>query len=297
MVKKTEKPAKDISKPAKPASKKAHKVFDVSKPGKGAPASATARPIIATHRPMLPDPMVSPADTSMIDEASKPMVLSTPSAAKVVIKPLSDTDETETPQPDAIELNIPDFGLRDTPKQVDADADGTVDVRTAKTAPNVAEKPEVKSEQAPAAKTEEPAAVATPAPEADSAIEDTAPKEEDSQTAPDANATTPEAAALPTNGPAPDTTDESAASDKTKEEQETATMEAEVKRQEELDKLVESKEYFLPITTAEHRRTKLVTIFGIILIILLGLLLVNMLMDLGTVRIKGVEPVTHFFSS
>lgn len=318
MVKKTEKPAKTTkpAKPAKPAAKKSTKVFDVSKPGKGSAPSATARPVIVTHRPIMQDPMVSSADASApADGAQEPALssLPNPSATKIVIQPLSETDKAETPKTDTIDLKIPDFGLRDSPKQhVDTDADGTIDVTVAKTAPDVPDKAADKTaddkKDKPADKTEgpsaEPAEPATAGTETAATDQPDTPAEEPSEpavskivdTAPESSEPAPaEPASLSPDADTP--VDESAVVDKTKEEKETAALEAEIKRQEELDKIVESKEYFLPITTAEHRRSKLVTIFGIILIILLGLLLVNMLLDVGTIRIKGVEPLTHFFGS
>lgn len=88
----------------------------------------------------------------------------------------------------------------------------------------------------------------------------------------------------------------SLAGDQTKTEKETAQLEAAAKKQAELDQLAESREYFLPINSVERRRSKLVTLLGVILIVALGLLLVNMMLDAGFIRIPGVRPLTHFFS-
>ena len=82
-----------------------------------------------------------------------------------------------------------------------------------------------------------------------------------------------------------------------KDAKEAAALEAAAKQKEELDKLVERRDYFLPINTVERRRSKIVTILGLLLIVLLGLLLFNMLLDVGFLRIEGVSPLTHFFSS
>ncbi|MDB5181576.1 MAG: hypothetical protein JWP13_339 [Candidatus Saccharibacteria bacterium] len=78
---------------------------------------------------------------------------------------------------------------------------------------------------------------------------------------------------------------------------EAAELEATAKQLEEIDKLTESKDYFLPINSVEKRRSKIVTILGLVLIIVLGLLLINLLLDVGVISIDGVRPVTHFFSS
>jgi hypothetical protein len=82
-----------------------------------------------------------------------------------------------------------------------------------------------------------------------------------------------------------------------KDAKEAAALEAAAKQQEEIDKITESRDYFLPINTVERRRTKVMTVLGVILIALLGLLLINLLMDVGYLNINGIEPVTHFFSS
>lgn len=76
----------------------------------------------------------------------------------------------------------------------------------------------------------------------------------------------------------------------------TKEQEAAAKQQAELAALTESKEYFLPINSVERRRSKLVALLGIILILALGLLLVNLMLDAGFISIPGVEPLTHIFS-
>lgn len=94
----------------------------------------------------------------------------------------------------------------------------------------------------------------------------------------------------------PDTGDDlPLAGDQTKTEKETAELEAAAKKQAELDTIAESKEYFLPINSVERRRSKLVTLLGAILILALGLLLLNLMLDAGFLRIPGISPLTHFF--
>lgn len=63
------------------------------------------------------------------------------------------------------------------------------------------------------------------------------------------------------------------------------------------EKLVESKQYFLPINSAEKRRSKRFVITGVLLSVLLLLAWFNIALDASIIKIDGIEPVTHFFSS
>lgn len=65
----------------------------------------------------------------------------------------------------------------------------------------------------------------------------------------------------------------------------------------EIQKMVDSKRYNLPINSLEKRRTKHTLIIGIVLSILLLLAWVNIAMDAGLIEINGVKPLTHFFST
>jgi len=77
------------------------KLMDVSRPGKSAP-SATSRPIIVTHGPMMQDPMVQkeePAEEVKVAAVSHEKVIEQPAAPaeEPVVKP------EEKPQPEADE--------------------------------------------------------------------------------------------------------------------------------------------------------------------------------------------------
>ena len=88
-----------------------------------------------------------------------------------------------------------------------------------------------------------------------------------------------------------------ASESRSKESIATAKDAADLKSEEELTELIDSKEYNLPIQTAENRRTRLVTIFGIILILVLAAAWANMALDAGFITIPGVQPLTHFFNT
>lgn len=290
MVKATGKSAQ----PAKTAVKKPRKVFDVSGSGKGSAASAAnAKRVIISHHPIMQDPEAVAPDGEL---PAREAAAKTPTATKVVIKPLSEKEKATDLPTDRIELDIPDFDVKEKPEQK---VETPAPEETALTPKEVAEKPaqpettdaEKSAEETPAKDSKE-----ATAPLAEDTKEETLEEPKESEKLEEETAK-PEPAAAPLSPENTDLPGGESGSDKTKEEQEAAALEAEVKRQEEFDKLEESKEYFLPITTAEHRRSKLVTITGLILIVLLGLLLVNLLMDVGTIRINGVEPLTQFFGS
>jgi hypothetical protein len=62
-------------------------------------------------------------------------------------------------------------------------------------------------------------------------------------------------------------------------------------------KLIDDKQYFLPINAIEKRKSKRFVALGIVLSVLLALAWVDIALDAGLVHINGVKPVTHFFSN
>lgn len=118
---------------------------------------------------------------------------------------------------------------------------------------------------------------------------ETKPEQSEPQPADD---TAPESAPLTEDNP-----DGLPEMDKSKDEQELTRIEDASKKQAELEVLVESKEYFLPINAVELRRSKVINLLGVVLILALGLLLIDLMMDVGFLRIPGVNPLTHFFSA
>lgn len=65
----------------------------------------------------------------------------------------------------------------------------------------------------------------------------------------------------------------------------------------ELQKLVDSKKYFLPINSREKQRTKRTLALGILLSLILIAAWFNIALDAGLLHIDGLKPLTHFFSS
>lgn len=72
---------------------------------------------------------------------------------------------------------------------------------------------------------------------------------------------------------------------------------ADAKRDAALQKLIDSKKYYVPVNAVEKRRAKRITALGIALAIILALCWVDVALDAGIVQIGNVKPVTHFFSN
>ncbi len=73
--------------------------------------------------------------------------------------------------------------------------------------------------------------------------------------------------------------------------------EEQLKAEAALQKLVDSKQYFLPINTLESRRSKRFITFGILLSLLLVLAWADIALDAHLITIDGVKPLTNFFST
>lgn len=241
----------------KPAAKSAPKVFDVAHPGKSKP-SATSRPIIVSNRPILQDPMVSlNVPSDVAPTDGKP----SPAAVKVTIEPLETTEE---PKDDKADKTIAELAA-----EAENGADKSTDVT-------------------PKKEDEKPADDAPKATEADAAAEKDTKASEATKSDESAN----------TADSSPDSkSDESQPAEDSKDAKETAELEAAAKKLEEINSLVESHEYFLPINAVERHRSKMVAVFGLVLILALGALLVDLLLDVGFIRLGGVHSLTHFFSS
>lgn len=64
-----------------------------------------------------------------------------------------------------------------------------------------------------------------------------------------------------------------------------------------VQKLSESKKYFLPINAVEQRKSKQFVILGIVVSVILALAWVDIALDASLIKIPGVKPVTHLFSN
>jgi len=87
------------------------------------------------------------------------------------------------------------------------------------------------------------------------------------------------------------------ATELTSAEIDAAELEEQTKHDEAIEKLVESKEYMLPINAVEKRRTQRFIILGIVLSVLLIVAWVDIALDAGLIELGSIKPVTHFFSN
>lgn len=252
------------------------KIFDISKPGKST-AAATSRPVIVTNRPIMDDPMVT---KDKGNETTTPAV--SPSVTKVTIKPLSDTSETDTPKIGAVEMPKIEIPIPEPPedaKEPEKPADDTADAAAGSDtdkADNESSEPAGSSDSSDDDKSTDDTATAPASDNADDQSPDTTP---------------------PADEDKPKPADDTGANLEGKADKETAALEAEARRKEEIAKLVESREYFLPINAIERHRSKVVAALGVCLIVVLGLLLIDVLLDAGFISVPGVHSVTHLFSA
>lgn len=81
--------------------------------------------------------------------------------------------------------------------------------------------------------------------------------------------------------------------DETKADKE---AEAAARRNQELEKLIDTKQFFIPINKQAHKRSIKVTLWLTALYIFLSLVLVNLMLDTGMILLLQKLPHTNFFS-
>lgn len=135
---------------------------------------------------------------------------------------------------------------------------------------------------------------------------DVEPEAKPERVAPAAKADLTPAAPAPEKPETNNTTDESSPTDDSGNEpsiaaltaeQQDAEAEKQAKYDAQIQKLAESKQYFLPINAQEKRRTKRFVVLGVLLSVLLALAWVDVALDAGLIQLGSVKPVTHFFSN
>lgn len=65
----------------------------------------------------------------------------------------------------------------------------------------------------------------------------------------------------------------------------------------EIQRLIDSRKYELPINAVEKRKAKHFVVLGFLLAVLLAMAWADIALDAGLVHVDGVKPVTHFFSN
>lgn len=258
--------------------------MDIAKPGTlKTAAAASARPVIVTNRVVIQDPMVKTDDKEVKPKPADSAEPTSPIRSKIVIKPISDpseaTDQPATEKSDE-KTEAAKEGLLDIP----LDPSLTVDTDGEAADEPVAEQAPQPAENVPA--TEEPASEASSeAAEPDEpAADDDGQKKDKTDSTETAESSSDESEAAADNPLNPD-------------KKAAAAEAASAKEQEELNRLIDDKEYFLPINSVERRRTRVVAVVGVLVIMVLAAAWVNVALDAGFIEIPGVQPLTHFFNA
>lgn len=109
---------------------------------------------------------------------------------------------------------------------------------------------------------------------------------------------TPKLPAQPaTDAPTENSNDEGDEGSVTPQALQEAAEAAAKKAEEEVQLLIETKKYFLPIKTTEQRRTKRTVILGILFSVVLIAAWADIALDAGLIQLAGIHSLTHFFSS
>lgn len=265
-------------------------IMDVTRPGKSVP-SPNAKHVIVNHRPLVGDPMVTPKKIDVADMAPDAEPPSTRTNA-----------EAPTLQPLLAPLPIPEA---DAEPETETDAEAVAEPSP---------KPPTKSKQAKKPKAPEPA---EPEPE----VEAETKAKPEVETEPKAKAKAEVQPNEPEKAepePEPEKTDDKADTaaaekadsklepDKTDEQtvvksDPAAEAEAEAVKETEraaaIQKLVDDKQYYLPINSVEKRRSRRFVALGVLLSMLLAVAWVDVALDAGLIHIGNIKPVTHFFSN
>jgi hypothetical protein len=78
--------------------------------------------------------------------------------------------------------------------------------------------------------------------------------------------------------------------------EEAAVAEAKAKREQELEDIVTSGKYAVPIDAVQRRRSRIATTMLVVLAVLLAIVLVDAILDVGILHVSSSVPHTHFFS-
>ncbi|GAC1500101.1 MAG: hypothetical protein NVS1B10_03440 [Candidatus Saccharimonadales bacterium] len=266
-------------------------VMDVSRPGKSAP-SPTSKSVIVTNRPRLKDPMF----VTTIDVKSKPSPSPSPTLATIKLDSQSDSSQSlkiegldklaeasteakvkdkpvvvEEPEKELVtkDETAPDIVPQSDKPTLDEPTDEPITEKVAVDPDKIADD---------VAKTSQPPVMPTTLPEKPSP-----PTEPSPVTSP-----------VPVEQPnSPGNTDKPVGVENDEAGEDPALS----ARQAELDKMLESEQYFLPITSPEQKRSRHRIIIGSLLFVFLTLLWIDIALDAGIIKIGGVDGLTHFFSN
>lgn len=201
-------------------------------------------------------------------------------APPLTSKPVIVTNRTILKDPMVVEKTADDTEKSEATSKTKATEGSDIQPTETTVDESVASKPEHVLAPSPTAPTPEPEAKEVTPPPAEKTAEPDTPATEE---------------------PAPDKTDsQDAEADNgatLTDAQIEAEATAEAAREAEVQKLIESKKYYVPVNAVEKRRTKRVIALGVVLSIILALAWVDIALDAGLIDMGGVKPVTHFFSN
>lgn len=251
----------------KPDGKNTKKVADIRPPE----PSASSRPIIVTNHSLARDPMLSGSEVEENASAEPPLA----SHGKTIMplsdneKPAADTEDDESASdvtssaPTASELVEKLEARKKAGSQPDEEASTSVS--------EPSDDASASDTNQPAKSSDETASLGS---QSDSAADDT----KNSEAKPDS-----------------DSGETSSGDDKSEKpaSKPKVDIEAEAKRQAELDELTISGKYFLPINQVQRRHDR--WLLTILIIILLIIVLVDLLYDSGILKSSSFTFHTHFF--
>lgn len=254
----------DIKSKAK-AKDNGDKIFDIARPGKSMP-DATSKPIIVTNRPMLQDPMMvedNPSQDTKDKDAESEV-----SSPKLTIKPITVTSDDE---PASQSPTITSKPSNDSA----ADVNDKMDKADPTTNTDQTEKLSIDSP--------------TDNPSTDQTVDPIETNTTDSPAAKEA-AQVDKPLIKESDPPKPDESpDVMEAAAKLAEQEK-------VKHDAAIQKLADSKQYYLPIDSVEKRKTARFVFLGAGLIILLALVWLDIALDAGLIKLAGLHAVSHFFT-
>ncbi|HEY4160573.1 MAG TPA: hypothetical protein VGM08_00770 [Candidatus Saccharimonadales bacterium] len=238
------------------------KIDDVKQPGKALP-SATSRPILVSDHTDIPptDPMLASPDSSSGGKDDTPAEPAALSHTARTIEPLTAPTVTSV--------------AHDAPAQKPP-ADTTETKPPADAEPSEPPTPEAEPASDPAA--ENTAATITPPTSISGAANDPA------RTGSDGSAADTDEVAKIRDPDAAISAEEAAAA------------EAKVKREQELEDVIGSGKYTVPVNALQRKRSRTHTILLCILAVVLLLALLDVVFDMGLVNAPHGVPHTHFFS-
>ena len=278
---------------------KALKVMDVSRPGKSTPP-ATAKPIIVTNRPILRrDPMMAspdgldkptaPDEKVTVSRTAKTLNVITPAeSAPATAAPAAAPSAPKAPEVAAVPDTQSDLKMPETTVNGNQEANSKPantapkPQKEAPTAAQIISKSEAVQQEAVKPAETQPAPEPTPAPAASAA---TTPEEKPAEEDPeldDSDEDTGSSTQL-----APNQALEQA---KRKEE------DAKAARQAEEEKIVTSKQFYLPMSVAKERRGLNRVLLILALVLVLALVWADIVLDAGIIHIGGLHALTRFFS-